>query len=102
MTQPHLALALAGATPSLPLLAEVPGHVFDGWAIGAAILLTLVGVALNWNLPRRRMSVEEHVKDGDMTEEQARRHLRFYERFAPVVTLVGVAVLIYVLFDLTR
>lgn len=100
MNSAAIMIALHGAAPCFPFLAQ--GHAFDGVGVGAAILLTLTGVVLSWSLPRKRMSMEEHVKDGDMTEEQARQHLHFYERCAPIVTLAGVVVLLYVLYDLTN
>jgi hypothetical protein len=100
MTPTLVAIALDSAARGFPFLAQ--GPALEGVGIGAAILLTLIGVSLSWSLPRKRMSMEEHVKDGDMTEDQARRRLHFYERCAPIVTLLGVVVLLYVLYDLTK
>jgi hypothetical protein len=100
MISAAITIALHGAAPRLPFLAQA--HAMDGVGIGAAILLTLIGVILSWSLPRKRMSLEEHVKDGDMTDDEARRHLRFYERCAPIATLAGVMVLLYVMYDLTH
>ena len=84
------------------LLAQATTRYFDEAGIGAAILLTLTGMALHWHLPRHRMSTEEHMKDGKLTEAEARRQIRFYSWCAPIATVAGVAVLIAVLFDLTR
>ena len=83
-----------------PVMAQAAPRVFDELSVGAAILMTLVGMTLHWRLPGLRMAVEESIKDGKMTEEQARRKLRFYARCAPIATLAGVGVLIVVLFDL--
>ena len=102
MTSTAITNALHGAAPGCFFLAHTHPLVVDQISAAAAVLLTLTGVVLNWSLPRRRMSIEEHVKDGDMTDEQARQHLRFHTRFAPIVTLVGVAMLVYVLYDLTN
>lgn len=85
-----------------PVAAQATFRVFDEMGVGAAILLTMVGVALHWRLPGLRMSAEEHVKDGKMTEGEARRRVRFYSRCAPIVTLIGVSVLIAVMFDLSQ
>ena len=81
-------------------LAQIAVRVFDTAGITAAILLTLVGVMLQWYQPSHRMSLEERVKDGKITSEEARRQILFYHRFAPVATLLGVVVLAVVLFDL--
>ena len=100
---PALAQKLASALPApVGWLAQAPVKIFDEVGIGAAILLTLTGMAMHWHLPRHRMSMEERMKDGKMTEEEARHQLRFYMWCAPVATLLGVAVLVVVLFDLSR
>jgi len=85
-----------------PVVAQTTLRVFDEMGVGAAILLTMVGMALHWRLPTVRMSAEEHVKDGKLTEQQARRRIRFYARCAPLATILGVGVLIAVMFDLSR
>jgi len=95
-----LAQQLLSAFPVTKMLALAPTKMFDEVGVGAAILLTMAGVIMHWHLPRHRMSMEEHVKDGDLTAEEARRQLRFYGWCAPLATLVGVAVLVVVLFDL--
>lgn len=87
--------------PTVAMLGQAPGHFFDQAGIGAAILLTLTGMALHWHLPRHRMSMEERMKDGKMTEEEARRQMRFYGWCAPIATVAGVVVLVAVLIDLT-
>ena len=90
------AVPLTGA-----LLAQATPRYFDEAGIGAAILLTLTGMMLHWHLPRHRMSMEERMKDGKMTEDEARRQIRFYSWCAPIATVAGVVVLIAVLFDMT-
>ena len=90
------ALAIAGAA-----FAQVTPRNFDEIGIGAAILLTLTGMILHWHLPRHRMSMEERMKDGKMTDEEARRQIRFYSWCAPIATVSGVVVLLAVLFDMT-
>ncbi len=94
-----------GLKAALPLtsavLAQVTTRYFDEAGIGAAILLTLTGMVLHWHLPRHRMSTEEHMKDGKLTEVEARRQIRFYSWCAPIATVAGVVVLIAVLIDMT-
>ena len=89
-------------TASVAMLAQPATKLFDEIGIGAAIVLTIAGMAMHWHLPRHRMSMEERVKDGKLTDEEARRQLRFYGWCAPVATLLGVGVLVIVLFDLTK
>jgi hypothetical protein len=68
-----------------------------GLAVGLAV--TLLGVLLCWQVPHRRMSLEERVKDGKITEEQAYRRIRRLAWTGPVVTLVGVSLLCGVLLN---
>ena len=84
----------------LTALAEVTTKVFNESGVAAAIALTGVGALLHWYQPQHRMSLEEKVKDGKITDDEARRQILFYSRFAPVATLLGVIVLCIVLFDL--
>jgi hypothetical protein len=95
----YLATAL---TPAGVIVAQVSSNVFDEAGVGSAILLTVAGIALRVYLPRHQMSAEERVKDGKMTDKEARRQMTFYRRCAAVASLVGVAVLFVVLFDLAR
>ena len=96
-----LAQQLAGTLPAAAaILAQGSSKLFDEIGISAAIVLTVVGMAMHWHLPRHRMSMEERMKDGKMTEAEARRQLRFYSWCAPIATLLGVAVLFVVLLDL--
>ena len=84
------------------MLAQASGRLVDEVGVGAAILLTTLGMVMHWHLPRHRMSMEERVKDGDVTADEARLRIRFYARCAPLATLLGVTVLVYVLFHLTE
>lgn len=58
-----------------------------GLTLGA--LVTLVGVWLQWQLPRRRMSAEEALKDGKLTEADANRQIRLHAIAAPTLTVFG-------------
>lgn len=83
-------------------LAQVSSALLDEIGIGAAVLLTIAGIALHLYRPVHRMSVEERVKDSRITEEEARRQIEFLRLWAPLVTLLGVAVLSLAIYDLVR
>jgi uncharacterized membrane protein len=59
----------------------------------AGALVTLLGVRLCWQAPHYRMMVEERVKDGDLTEDQARRRMNHSAWIGPVVIFAGIALL---------
>ncbi len=90
-----------GAPSARQAFAQITPRYFEEAGIGAAILLTVTGMLLHWHLPRHRMSVEEQMKDGKMTEEEARRQIKFYTWCAPIATVAGVIVLLAVLLDIT-
>lgn len=84
-------------------MAQASGSLLlDEVGVGVAILFTMAGLALHVYLPRHQMSVEERVKDGKMTETEARRQMQFYRLCAPVVTVLGVLLLTLVIYDLSR
>ena len=66
-------------------------------ALGGAALVMLMGAWLCWGAPRYRMSIEERVKDGKMTDALARRRILQSLWLGPFVTIVGVALLAYVI-----
>lgn len=80
---------LAVAWFSLPLSEEI--------GLAVAVVLTFAGMMLHWQLPGRRMTLEEKVKDGRISEAEARRRLRFHHFCAPLTTLAGIAMLLGVL-----
>ena len=84
----------------LTYLAEVATKVFNEAGVAAAIVLTAIGMLLHWYQPQHRIELEEKVKDGKITDDEARRQIIFFNRFAPVTTLLGVVVLCIVLVDL--
>ena len=94
MTLPFLLLLESQPEAWLALVPLAPAQEV-GLAIG--VLLTIAGTVLHWQLPQKRMSAEERVKDGKLTEEQAIRMIRIYSVSAPVLTVAGAAVLIFVL-----
>lgn len=83
-----------------PPLAQSEPNLLGEMGLGAAVLITMTGLVLRWYIPQHRMSVEERVKDGKMTEDEARRQMKFYARCAPVLTLLGMALLIVALIDM--
>jgi hypothetical protein len=97
-----LNVASARLAESMVFLAEGMWHLIDEIGLGVAVVLTLIGMAMFWHAPRQRMSLEEHVKDGDLTEDEARRQLRFYAWCAPLATMAGVVLLIVALYDMTE
>jgi hypothetical protein len=88
--------------PQFAVFVSIPWRLLDEIGVGAAIMLTLLGTALNMYLPRLQMSTEEQVKDRELTDEEARRKVRFYRRSGWCVTLVGVLVLIFVMIDILQ
>ena len=84
------------------VFAEIPSPLFDKIGVGAAIALTLSGIILNAYLPQLQTTLEEDAKDSKITNDEARRKIRFYGRCASLMTLVGVLVLVFVLIDFVR
>src|SRR4051812_7016664 len=70
----------------LPMTEEV--------GLGIAVLLTILGMTLHWQLSRQRIAVEEHLKEGTLTEAQANRRIRILSVCAPLATITGVALLL--------
>ena len=97
MNLPALLLQQLPAGQALGIVAlAVPK--FDeevGFLLGAA--LTLLGLLFQWQVPRQRMSAEERMKDGKLTEAQASRMLRFYPVSGPILTVAGSALMIWAL-----
>lgn len=58
------------------------------------LLLAAAGPALRCYAPRHRYEVEERVKDGRMTEAEARRQIRFLRGGAVVLSLLGIGLLV--------
>ena len=83
----------------IPTLADLEGSSLWSAAVNresaalAATLVALAGVQLCWRGPRYRMSMEERAKDGALTNEQARRKIRFMGWFGPALALTGCALL---------
>ena len=63
----------------------------------AAALVTVLGMWLCWHAPRSRMTLEERVKDGRISSEEARRRIARNQWTGPSVTIIGIALLAVVL-----
>lgn len=85
---------------AFPPQAQLAASLLDEASVALAILLTLLGVMLHFYQPRHQMSVEERVKDNKMTEDEARRQIRFYKICAPCVTMLGVVFLAFAFYDM--
>lgn len=66
-------------------------------ALAVSAGVTLLGVYLCWIAPRYRMSLEEHVKDGHVSEEKARKKIRMMGWLGPAVCSLGVGALAWLL-----
>lgn len=84
------------------LLAQTQALILDEMGVVVAVLITLTGIVLQFYGARHRMSVEERVKDSKMTEDEARRQIRFYSYCAPIVTLIGATLLVVAILDMAR
>ena len=87
---------------SMLFFAQAPSKWFDGVTLGAAVVLTILGVVMFWHAPRHRMSVEEHTKDGEMTEDEGRRRIRFFAWCAPAATTIGLVLLVLAIYDMSQ
>lgn len=74
-------------------LATLPFGAEIGLLVGVG--LTVAGTVMQWQLPRRRMSFEERMKDGKLTEQQAARMIRLHAIIAPLVTIAGAGLMIW-------
>ena len=83
-------------------LAQTTSQLLDEVGLAVSILLTLTGLMLHLYLPRHQITVEERIKDNKITEQEARRQMNFYRRCAPTVTLLGVALLLVAIYDLSQ
>jgi hypothetical protein len=79
-----------------PVLAFTSPTLAQELAMAAAAVLALWGAWLCWTAPRHRMSVEEHAKDGHLTEDDARRRVRVRAWLGPALAIAGVLMLAWV------
>jgi hypothetical protein len=87
-------LAKVAAVPGWLSVAQFSSRTSERLGFAVAALLTVAGMVLSWHLPRQRMSVEEGIKDGKLTEAQARFRLRLYHVGAPATTIAGMVLLV--------
>jgi hypothetical protein len=86
--------ALTQIFPLAAMVVDPAMSMLDEFGVGLAIALTVAGVTMHWRLPRQRMSIEERVKDGKLSEEAAQRWIKIYGWCAPTATVLGVLVLV--------
>lgn len=61
----------------------------------AGVGVTILGTRFCWTAPRYRMSMEEHAKDGKITEDEARKKIARMNWFGPAVVVLGFALIAY-------
>lgn len=93
-----LSQMLAGLPPMVMAVAKLVDEV----GLGVAVVLTIIGMAMHWQLPTHRMSMEERAKDGKISEDEAHRRVKLFQRCAIVTTLAGVLVLAVVLLEFSK
>lgn len=65
------------------------------WILLAGVVATLVGTLAQWQFPRWRMSAEEAVKDGKLTELAARRRIGVHRWMGPSLIISGGALMFW-------
>ncbi|MDO8540438.1 MAG: hypothetical protein Q7S40_08345 [Opitutaceae bacterium] len=93
-----LALALRPLLPGQAAIPLAPATLEIALVVG--VLFTTAGLALQWQLPRWRMSAEERIKDNKLTEAQAGRSIRFYTVASPALIVLGGLILVTTVFGL--
>lgn len=73
--------------------AQLLAAVLDELGVIMPLLLTVVGVALRLYLPHHRHVVEERVKDRVLSDRAARRQIWLYRAAAPMIAVLGIALL---------
>lgn len=63
--------------------------------LGVAAAITLLGTWLCWRAASYRMGLEESVKDGEISDDEASRKIRRSFWTGPTVTIIGVSLLLY-------
>jgi hypothetical protein len=64
------------------------------------LVVSLISIWLQWGLSDRLDQIEDQHKDARINGQQAAAKIRFWKTFAPVLTLTGVALLVYAAFGL--
>lgn len=62
--------------------------------LSVAVLITLSGVWMNWRAHWYRMSAEEAMKDGKLTQDQVDLRLRVFANGSRILTLAGMGLLV--------
>ncbi len=85
-----------------PVLGLMGNLMLDEVGLTVVVIITIVGILLRLYVPRHRMEVEEHMKNGKITEDEARRQIKFLETSTSVLTIVGLVLLVLVLIDMAE
>lgn len=84
---------VAAINVDAPQLASWSGGAID-LGLAAGVILTMAGLLLQLQVAHERMSAEEAVKDGRLTEAQAIWRVRLFALGAPVFTVLGAMMLV--------
>jgi hypothetical protein len=84
---------LLGTLPSILSAAFPYLDISDEIVLGLAALVTLLGIWLCWLASEHRMSIEEDAKDGNLTDEEARRRINQLSWSGPAIVIAGVAMI---------
>ena len=68
--------------------------VLQTLCLSVAVLLTLIGVWMQWHAPTYQMIAEEDLKDGKLTHDEVVRRLGVIRRTKRLCTLTGMALLV--------
>ena len=82
----------------LPVIAWESAAAHDA-SLGFAAVVTLLGMWLCWRAADVRMALEERVKDGDLSADDASRKIRRSMWIGPAVTIIGIALLLFSILD---
>ncbi len=74
-----------------------------GWELAGlfSAMVTLAGVWLRWRSQWHISEIEDEVKNGKISGDEAQRRMRFIERRAMTMIFGGLGLLVFVLFVLT-
>ena len=75
-------------------MALEPAIVHD-IVLGGAAAVMLLGMWLSSRATGYRMALEERVKDGNLTGDEASRKIRYSQWTGPIVSVIGGALLLY-------
>ncbi len=86
----------------MPEILQPTSPSFVDVALVVAVVLTVIGAVLHIYQPQHRVSVEEQVKGRVMSAREGRWHLRLYRCGTPVISVLGVLLLLLSCNELVR